>query len=168
MTTLILYASKYGCAEKCAKLLQAKLNGEAVLCNIKDAHQKDLSQFDIVIIGGSIYMGRIQKQIRYYCENNLNTLSKKKLGLFIICLKNGEEAQQELEVAFPKELFEIAIVKDYFGGEIIYKNLNFLERLMTNMVSKSKGANFPILDENKNISNIKLDHIERFISMMNK
>lgn len=35
MNTLIVYATKYGCTEKCTSLLSKKLTGKVELCNLK-------------------------------------------------------------------------------------------------------------------------------------
>ena len=63
MSTLIVYASKYGCTEKCVKLMSKKLNDKVDLINLKNINDIDLSKYDKVIIGGSIYIGRIQKEV---------------------------------------------------------------------------------------------------------
>ena len=64
MNTLIVYSSKYGCTEKCAKLIKQELNDPADLINLKNINIKDinLSKYDKVIIGGPIYIGKIQKR----------------------------------------------------------------------------------------------------------
>jgi len=59
MNILIAYATKYGCTEKCAAVLSEKLTGKVDLCNLKGGRASDLTQYEKVIIGGSIYMGKI-------------------------------------------------------------------------------------------------------------
>ena len=59
MSILIAYATRYGCAEKFAKMLAEKLTGEVDLCNLVNDKQIDPASYDTVIVGGSMYMGRI-------------------------------------------------------------------------------------------------------------
>jgi menaquinone-dependent protoporphyrinogen oxidase len=136
MKTLIVYASKYGCTEKCARLISEKLNEKADLCNLEKAKAADISQYDNVIIGGSIYVGRIQKSINEFCVNNLGSLRSKKVGLFVCCMREGEEAAAQLKTAFPEELSNSAAAKDILGGEIIFGRMNFFDKLIVKKVAK--------------------------------
>ena len=82
MKTIIMYSSKYGCTEDCVKALKSKLNGECRLVNLKNVGAIDFQQYDWVIIGGSIYVGKIQKEVRLFCERNLKELLTKNITLF--------------------------------------------------------------------------------------
>ncbi|MBA1334923.1 MAG: Flavodoxin [Firmicutes bacterium] len=157
MKTLIAYASKYGCTERCASMLSEKLTGEVDLYNLKGARAVDLSQYDKVIIGGSIYMGRIQKEVSEFCSKNLSRLMDKKTGFFICCMREGDIAETELNTSFPQELLSNAVAKEYFGGEFIFKKMNALDRFIVKKVSKT----------DKDISNILEDNINRFSQLMN-
>jgi menaquinone-dependent protoporphyrinogen oxidase len=72
MSTLIIYASKHGSAEKCASELSKKLSGKVDLCNLKNGKMPELSQYTKVIIGGSIYVGKVQKEVSEFCLKNLD------------------------------------------------------------------------------------------------
>lgn len=162
MNILIIYSTKYGYTKKCVDYMKANLEGNVDVCNVKDNKVKDLSNYDWIIIGGSIYIGRTKSALRKFCIKYLDILKTKKIGLFITCLLENEEALNQIINSFPKELYDHAIAIDYFGGEIIYKKLRLFDKLITNMVSKSKQLNFPKLDENKNITQFKKEHIENF------
>ncbi len=161
MKTIILYNTKYGSVEKCVQMLQENLMGEVQICNVNKETKIQLEDYDLVILGGSIYVGHIQKVMKSFMLNHLSILKTKRLGLFICCMRSNELALNELETAFPKELSDIAVVKDYFGGEIIYHKMKFIDRLLTKMVTKA-DKDFPKLDENKNISLIREDAIKNF------
>lgn len=77
MNTLIVYASKYGCTEKCAKLLSKELYGEVDIINVKRMRDIDISKYEKIIIGGSIYIGKIQKGVTQFCSKNLHKLKEK-------------------------------------------------------------------------------------------
>ncbi|MDR3594948.1 flavodoxin domain-containing protein [Clostridium sp.] len=147
MKTLIVYGTKHGSAEKCCKLLKNKISGEVITINIKIENVPDLSTFDNVIIGGSIYAGQIQKEIKNFCLKNIETLKSKRVGLFI-CGLSGDKFEEQLNNAFPKELASCAIAKEFFGGEFIFKNANFLEKFIMKKIAKTDKDSSNLLEEN--------------------
>ncbi len=133
MNTLVIYASKHGTARKCASILSKKLTGKVDIQDLRAGSIPNLAKYDKVIIGGSIYAGRIQKELTAFCSQNLDALKSKKLGLFICCMfKNSAEAQ--LNSAFPQEFLVNAIATENFGGEMMFSDMNFAEKLLTKMV----------------------------------
>lgn len=166
MKTIIIYDSKYGCTKKCAYLLKDKLI-DAEVYNVKDFH-KDINEYDGIIIGSPIYIGKTLKSIRKFCVKNLSILLNKPLALFTCGIRPGEEGKIQLASAYPKELSDKAKVLANFGGEIIYQKLRFLDRKLTNMVSSAKGSNFPKFDENKEILLIDEETITNFVEKYQK
>ena len=132
MKNLIVYATKHGTVKKCAEMLKAKLNGETVLANINE-EVPDLDNFDNVILGGSIYIGKIQKKLSKFAEDNLDRLLKKKIAVFIC---SGEDKPEYITESFPGKSVNHAVSKQLFGGEIILGNLNFFTRLLVKKVKK--------------------------------
>lgn len=130
--SLIIYASDHGTVEKCAKELFIQMNGKVDLCNLYSREViPDLSIYDSIIIGGSIHSGEIQGVISEFCEANISTLIQKNIGLFINCIYSGEKALKQLDDAYPTSLNNVAIVRDYFGGEVDELKLNYLEKIIT-------------------------------------
>lgn len=139
MKTLILYASKTGTTEKAAILLKEQL--EKTTTSVKLVHLKrnnmkkiSLDQYNTVIIGGSIYLGKIQKIIQKFCTTNENTLLKKKLGLFLCC-GSAEDFEKQLETSFNNPLIEHSTVIGYFGYGYNLNRLGFIKRLMIKKVA---------------------------------
>lgn len=131
--TLIVYASRHGTVKKSARYLFQLMSGKVDICDLKERNVlPDISTYDTVIIGGSIHWGTIQPVVAEFCRLNLEELKRKRLGLFINCLYSGEKAQEELNHAFPEELNEVAVARDYFGGEL--ENLSFWERFITSQL----------------------------------
>ena len=89
MSTLIAYASKHGCTEVCAEKLSQRLGEKAELYNLKSGNAIDISQYDKVIIGSSVYVGKINKEATEFCTNNRSALENKKVGLFICGSQEG-------------------------------------------------------------------------------
>jgi len=167
MKTLIVYGSKHGATEKCSNALKNKLNGEVIIINIKKDVVPDINSFDSIVIGGSIYAGRIQKQITEFCLKNASILKDKKIGIFVCCMSEGEKAISQLNSCFPNELVSRAIAKGHFGGGFTFSKMNFFEKFIIKMVSK-KENNGSKVDNNKDILNIHEDNINRLAQLMNK
>lgn len=151
MKTAIVYYSKHGAAEKIAKLISAKLKDADVrMLNLKLSPVASIENFDMIIIGGSIYYGKIQKKVKEFCKGNLNLLLKKKIALFISCLTKEME-QEEFNKAFPERLRKASIANGLLGGELIYNKLGFLEKFAIRFVGKTSAdvheINFKAIDE---------------------
>ena len=131
---LIVYATRHGFTEKCASLLKEKLSTRAELCELKK-RRPDLSPYATFIIGGSIHAGSIQKSIRLFCSKYKDILLERKVGLFLSCMQEGEEAQKEFEDAYPDWLREHAQAKAIFGGAFNFERMNAIERFMIRKIS---------------------------------
>lgn len=169
MRTLIIYATKHGATEKCAEKLSNKLEGTVDLLRLKASDSPDLSKYDKVIIGGPIYAGRIQSEISSFCSQNLVQLKNKRLGLFI-CSIFKDNAEAELSSAFLPELWNNASARECFGGELRFSDMNFAEKLITRMVSKTIAKNDESLsriDMKKDVSMIIDENIGKFAKLMN-
>jgi menaquinone-dependent protoporphyrinogen oxidase len=126
--------TRHGCAEKAAALLEEKMNDDVTIINLKKNSKPDLSKFDTIIIGGSIHAGKIQKGIKNFCQKNLDTLLKKRLGLFLCCMEEGETAQKQFDEAYSEELRNHAAAAGLFGGEFDLNKMNFFERAIVKKV----------------------------------
>ena len=156
MKTLIVYATKHGCTEKCANELKNNITGEIELLNLKKSAKTDLNNFGAIIIGGSIHVGQIQKKVKQFCLNNLDLLKKKKVGLFVCCMEQGEKATSQFNEAFPEELIKHASATGIFGGEFNFEKMNFFERAIVRKI-----ANI-----DKTVSKINEENISQFVNEM--
>lgn len=134
MKTIILYMSKHGTTEKVALMLSELLMSDVEMINLRKNPNPDISQADMIVIGGSIHMGLIQKRIRKYCEKNEDVLTSKPLGLFMCCMEKGETAQHQLANAFPKLLRQHAKAIALPGGELLLGEMNFIEKAMVKKI----------------------------------
>lgn len=160
MKTIIIYASKYGATKNIVDCLAEKINGEVTIRNIKDKIE-DLSNFDTVIIGGSIYMNKIQKSITSYLKKHENELMNKNLGLFICCYTEPG-TKGYLEQFFPESLMKVAKAKGMLGGVMQYDKMNFIYRKIFQSLKKIDGFN-----EGFKEPKIEMDLIEKFAKEMN-
>ncbi|MDW7674701.1 MAG: flavodoxin domain-containing protein, partial [Bacillota bacterium] len=162
----IVYASKYGCTERCSRILSEKLIGEVDLCDLQISKIEDFSKYDKVIIGGSIYAGKVRKEVSNFCSANLTVLKEKSLGLFV-CGMLEDQAEVELNNSFPSELISMALAKEFFGGEFQFKKMKITDKLIVKMVAKADKSR-PKTDTSKDVSTISEQAITKFAALMNK
>ena len=153
MKIAIVYATKYGCTKKCAEILKSYLHGEVSIHSAK-ADKINLSQYDTVFIGGSVYMGKIQKEITHFCKRNLKQLLHKKIGLFACCY-TPKDTEGFFETLYPIELINHAFYVTSVGGEMNYEKMNFLYRKMFQSLKKIDGFNEGFTEPVINESEIK-------------
>ena len=157
MKTLIVYASKHGCAQNAAEKLAKAFGQDTEVNNVCNITRIDLEDFDRIIIGGSIHAGRIQGQIKNFARKNLNPLLQKQIGLFICHMEeDNEKAMKELTDNFPDPLVEHAIAKGLFGGEFDLEKMNFVEKFIIKKVAHVTES----------VSNVHDENIENFIATM--
>jgi len=156
MNTLILYATNHGTTEKIAERISRLIGyNRCQTVNINQMAAPSLEDFSTVIIGGSIHFGKVQRKIRRYCEDHLDELLTKKLGLFI-CYMNKDQEMEEYINSFPAALIQHAHAEGYFGGEFDFDKLNFIERFI---VRKNLG-------HKESITRIDSQSINHFAIMM--
>ncbi|MFL8710290.1 flavodoxin domain-containing protein [Clostridioides sp. GD02377] len=158
MNTIIIYSSKYGCTKDCANILKNKLSDNITIFDINDSNPKiELSKFDTIIIGSSIYVGSVSKKIRILCNDNIELLNKKRVGVFLCC-GFSEQADKYLKSNFPASLLENANAIGIFGSEARLEKMKFLDKLIMKSVSKGNYDSFKISQ----------DSIDDFLRNLNK
>ena len=158
MKSLIVYCSTHGTTAKAAHLLRKRIEGDVIAINLdKTKLHSDLELFDSVLIGGSIHAGSIQGKIKKFMKEHEDVLRRKNLGLFLCCMREGQEAYTQFENAFPPSLREAAIAKGLFGGEFIFSKMNFFEKIIAKSVSGST----------EEISHLDLGSINDFAETVN-
>lgn len=156
MKILIAYATRHGSSEKVSQILENKLLGKVTLHNLKKRELPDISNFDAIIIGGSIHAGQIQQKVKLFIQKNENALSKVHLGLYLCCM-DKEKAPLQFENAYPESLREKAVTTGLFGGEFILERMNWFERLVVKKITGVK----------KSVSEIDEEAISRFAEKFN-
>jgi len=152
MKTMIIYSSTYEYTKECAERLKEYLLGEVIVVNATDVIPQ-LDEIDNVLIGGSIYMGQIQKNMKEFCASNVALLKEKRLGLFLCC-GLPEKFEQAMKDAFPEELLNKAIAKECFGGELRTERMNVVHKVIAIVMKKAvaKKGKGPIKQMPENIA----------------
>ena len=152
---VIVYMSRHGTTEKVANMIKEAYNNEPVtLINLKKTRNPDISKCDLVIIGGSIHVGKIQKKVTRFCRKNEKLLLTKNIGLYLCCMFKGDEAQKEFENAYPEKLRKHAVASALMGYELYFEKMNPVTR---KVMKKLTG-------ESQNVYNIDIESFNRFIT----
>ncbi len=157
MKTLIIYASKTGTTEKCAQEINRQIK-KSKMVNILNQNE-NISGYDLIIVGTPIRMGMIDKKIRKFLIKNIEILKSKRVAYFICCgFKENWKSYYEQNI--PKDLLDISVIYDTFGGEIDRQKQKGFDKFIINMVCKNieKDKEIKILNEN----------IDKFIKVLSK
>ncbi len=155
MKTLILYYSKYGTTEKCAKMLAEKIGAAAETVGYKQRKNVDIAKYDTIIIGAPVYMGMLKK-MKSFSEANLSTLLTKKIGLFVCHMDVEKPMEEKIGGYFPQELIDHATQITGFGGAFDTDKMKKFDKFVFEKVAKSGGVE----------DNVKYEAIEEFAVAM--
>lgn len=146
--TLIVYAFRHETEEQSVKRLFKLLDGKVDICDIYSRRSTpDLDKYETIIIGGAVRYDDIQREIFRFCEDNLNDLLTKRIGLFVSFLYPGDRGKKQIANAFPKALTDAAIAKECFGDAINERELNFWERFITKYFIKKEELAVQLSEE---------------------
>jgi menaquinone-dependent protoporphyrinogen oxidase len=159
MKSLVVYCSSHGTTEKAAHFLTQHVKGDVVTLNLNQKNSTiDLDSFDVIMVGGSIHAGMIQRKVKKFIAEHQDLLMRKQLGLFLCCMYEGEIAKEQFANAFPSDLREHSRAEGLFGGEFLISHMNFIEKMIVKKVSG-------VTDET---SNLNYPAIQRFSDEFNK
>lgn len=157
MRVLIAYRTRYGATESCARALAGKISAPTVLHDLRAPGRPLSGDFDVVLIGGSIYGGKIQREIGSFCDQERDRLLSKHVGLFLSCFYEGERGVAELQTAFPPWLTAHAFVRELLGGTLSLERLSLPDRILVRS----------LVHPARDISTISPEAIERVAAAVN-
>lgn len=132
MKTLILYNSKNGATEKCAKYL-ADNSTDIDLFNI-NKFNGNLKDYNHILIGTPVYIGRYNKLIKAFISDNVNTLLDVDLSIFVSSM-NKNETEEVVIANLSKEIIKHANIY-HVGGAYYFEKLNWFYKLVVKKIAK--------------------------------
>ncbi|MGC9384523.1 MAG: flavodoxin domain-containing protein [Kosmotogaceae bacterium] len=135
MKTLMVYTSKTGTTEKCAKKLSKLLKNDVKLVDLKNAEKESIDNYDAIILGGYIHAGKAPSKLKKYIKKHPE-LTKKKLGIFLCFADVSEKLDEYLAKNFDEEFLKNCDVKGHFGGEFHFDKMNFMIRKIIKKMSE--------------------------------
>ncbi len=139
MSAAVLYTTKYGAAAKCAAILQEKAIKPLIVVIFKDKPHFDIQPYSKVILGASVYVERIQREMTSFCRRNEKQLLLKQIGLYICSGDKGRAGRGYLKL-FGKEIHSHAVSRKLFGSEIYWHKMNMVEKLAMRIIKKSTAS----------------------------
>jgi menaquinone-dependent protoporphyrinogen oxidase len=139
MKALIVYGTRYGAtastSEEIAKILKSE-GLDVKVVNAKEEKIKDISAYDLVIVGSGMQFGRWTGEAEDFLKKFQKELTQKKVALFISTMKTVTEREgktEELEKTRKMEL-EDKVTKynlqpislGFFGGVLDYNKMNII------------------------------------------
>jgi menaquinone-dependent protoporphyrinogen oxidase len=153
----VVYSTKHGTTEKVAQHIATLLGGDVTLVSLEDSRNPDMAAYDCVVVGGSIYAGKIRGKVASFCAKNLSVLLQKQVVLFV-CGMNYKEYDAELRKAFPEQLRSHAVWAGVVGGEFYIDRMNFFERFLIRKISGVTAS----------VSKLDYDKIEELASAIRR
>jgi menaquinone-dependent protoporphyrinogen oxidase len=113
MKVLISYVSKSGAAKTCAELLAGYFT-DCQVCNLSK-EKPELEDFDVIIIGSGVRMGKIYRQARDFLKEKQVVLLQKNCAYFT-CNAYPDTIQESINKNFNEAIKKAAICIESFGG----------------------------------------------------
>ena len=155
---LIVYGTRYGATASTSEDIAEVLRQEGLdvnVVNLKDDKVKDINEYELVIVGSGIQIGKWTKEPEKFLDKYQKELAKKKTALFVCCgstepLDEKEDKNASIENARTKYLEEKAVKYNLqplalglFGGVYNFNRMSwFFRKTMSGLKSKLEEAGF--------------------------
>ena len=128
--------------EKLAQKFKEEL-GQADIYVVDD--EVDLAQYDAILIGTPVYVGKINKQISDWIAKNETLILSKHVAVFL-CGMNFENESIVIESNFSVQFRNRFPIK-YVGGAYQFDKMNFFERFIVKKITGEKTSREEVLEE---------------------
>ena len=136
MKILILYATRGGATEECAQILRRSLHPRhQVVCVNAQQQLPSPEEFDVIVLGSPIQMGKAMKPIKQYMKQNAACLSEKNTAVFFCC-GYPRQFEEYVETQIPREL-TCSLDVHCFGGELKPEKRKGLEKVLVRAMRNS-------------------------------
>ena len=141
MKTLIIYATKNGSVKEVAQLIKKELVGEVKIIDSRDKIIKDISEFDNILIGSSIYFGQLNKRIKRFIFIHRPEIVHRNFGIFLMAAEPKPELmKKQIKNAIPNDLYTSAKIISVIGSEIKLEKFSALIRFVLKYFKKIKSS----------------------------
>ena len=164
MKGLIIYKGKYGATAQYANWLGKDLGLPVV--QPEDVSPEVLSEYDYVIVGSSVYIGKLQ--IKDWIRQFEDILAMSKVYFFIVCGTPLDEKEKLTEIvnANIPDLLKKENNIFFLRGRLVKKNLSFMDRFMLKvgaMLQKDKETGQRMLQD---FDEVKRENLKPLILKM--
>lgn len=138
MKRIVIYTSKYGASRKTAE----RLKKERIVSRCEDLADEQSINFEdcsMIVLGGGIYMGQLNKKIVAFLKKYEEELQGKEIVLYIHGLISETNYKSIICRAFGKFLERNKLNTIYLGGELDTEQLGFVNRVMLKEIAKENN-----------------------------
>jgi menaquinone-dependent protoporphyrinogen IX oxidase len=158
MKSIILYKGKYGATQQYAEWLAAELHLPAMAP--EKLAEGDLNANDLIIIGSSVYVGRLL--ISDWLKQYAGILKNKKPVLFVVCGSNNPKEQEKIiKQNIPEGLIDPSCIF-FLPGRLLKSKLSWKDRLLLRMgamVAKDPETKKLMLQDRDNVKKENLSGV---------
>jgi len=157
MNGIIVYKGKYGATRQYAQWLGHELN--LPVYTPAELQKKELSLCDFIIIGSSVYIGKLQ--VSQWLRSNLDVIRGKKIFFFQVAGTPPEEKEKletYIRAGVPAEIRDDCEFF-FYPGKMVMKELSWTDRFMLKMgarLTKDPNAKKTMLTD---YNQVKLENI---------
>lgn len=167
---LIVYGTSEGHTAQIAERMASAIQGAGHAAELRDAkalRKRELpSDFDAIIIGGSVHMGELQGSVRDVARHNRELLERTPSALFSVSLaasQSDDESRAEDQAVIDKFVRDTGWTPprvEHIAGALVYSHYNFFMRLMMKTIVKQHGRTE--LDTSRDYEFTDWPAVERF------
>jgi menaquinone-dependent protoporphyrinogen oxidase len=163
---LVAYSTHEGQTAKIADFIASVLRTHGLdvdTCDVKESADPALIDYDGVIVGGSVHMGKHDKHVVDYVRGNRHGLTGLPSAFFSVSMsaihdaEDAEKYVQEFEEQTGWLPGKIAL----FGGGLPYTHLNFIMRRIIRKIAEDKPGNLGT-DTSRDYVYTEWDGVRRF------
>lgn len=168
MRTLVVYSSKYGATEACAKQIEKVLQGKVELVNLRKEKNVDLKSYDMILLGSPIYAGSMRKEIKKFCKNQEEALKTKRVGVFLSCFDEAN-VDSYMSKNLPETIQKNIKAKVCCGGRLDFNKMNFFESFIVRRIANSQKPGkevMPPIKDKKVVDTISRGKIKKFVDTL--
>jgi menaquinone-dependent protoporphyrinogen oxidase len=147
MKALIVYGTRGGATRVLAEYLEKGLKGQGYETSVKDARDSkdiDVNNYDLVVVGSSVWASRWTGEAKNFVKRNEKALSARKVALFSSGIAGNDPANTgSASKSITAEAAKYPLIKPislaYFGGYLDFNSPSLLTRFVSGF-SKKKLA----------------------------
>lgn len=160
---LIVYGTRTGVTANTSEVIADELKKGSLEVKVVDAKKekvKDISEYDLVVVGSGIQIGKWTGEAEDFLKKHQKELESKKLALFVCCgsanpLSEGEQRTKEMETGKQKYLVEKAtqynlkpVALGYFGGCYDFNKMSWLfKKTLGSLKPKLEAAGYKATED---------------------
>ncbi|MBP2169249.1 menaquinone-dependent protoporphyrinogen oxidase [Erwinia toletana] len=166
MKALILFSSREGQTREIASYIanSIKEEMECDVFNILRVEQIDWSQYDRVLIGGSIHYGHFHPAVAKFVKRHLHELQQRSSGFFCVNLtaRKADKRTPQTNAYMRKFLLQSPWQPDccaVFAGALRYTRYRWFDRVMIQLIMRMTGGE---TDTSKEVEYTDWTQVARF------